>query len=149
MPKSYNERGSPERVLKWLDYGVIYPIFNSSWVSPVQVVPKKWGTIEVKNENNERLPTRRITSWRICIDFRKLNKMIKKDNFLLPFINQNLDIIAGNEYFCFLDGYSMYNQIVIASNIKRRPHSLALTVPSPLRECHLAYVMHPGISKDA
>ena len=79
------------------------------------MVPKKWGKIVVKNENNERLPTRRITSWRICIDFRKLNKMIKKDNFLLPFINQNLDRIAGNEYFFFLDGYSMYNQIVIAS----------------------------------
>ena len=38
-----------KEVLKWLDYGVIYPISNSSWVSPIQVVPKKWGTIVVKN----------------------------------------------------------------------------------------------------
>ena len=42
-----------KEVLKWLDYGVIYPISNSSWVSLVQVVPKKWGTIVVKNENNK------------------------------------------------------------------------------------------------
>ena len=90
-----------KKVLEWLDYGVIYPISNSSWVSLVQVVPKKWGTIVLKNENNELLPTRRITSWRISINYRKLNKMTKKDHFLLPFIDQMLDRIAGNEYFFF------------------------------------------------
>ena len=76
-----------KEVLKWLDYGVIYPISNSSRVSLVQVVPKKWGTIVVKNENNELLPTKRITSWRICIDYWKLNKMTRKYYFLLPFID--------------------------------------------------------------
>ena len=83
-------------------------------MSPVQVVTKKWGTILVKNENNELLPTRRITSWRICIDYRKLNKMTRKDHFLLTFIDKMLDRIAGNEYSFFLDGYSGYNQIAIA-----------------------------------
>ena len=77
-------------------------------------MPKKWGTIVVKNENNELLPTRRITGWRICIDYQKMNKMTIKDHFPLPFIDQMLDRIAGNEYFCFLDGYSRYNQISIA-----------------------------------
>ena len=103
-----------KEVLKWLDSRVIYPISNSSWASPVQVMPKKWGTIVVKNENNELLPTRRITGWRICIDYQKMNKMTIKDHFPLPFIDQMLDRIAGNEYFCFLDGYSRYNQISIA-----------------------------------
>ena len=66
-------------------------------------------------KKNELLSTRRITTWRICIDYRKLNKMTRKDHFLLPFIDHMLDRIAGNEYFCFLDGYSGYNQIAIAS----------------------------------
>ena len=57
----------------------------------------------------------KTTSRRICIDYWKLNKMTRKYHFLLPFIDQMLDRIDGNEYFCFLDGYSGYNQIVIAS----------------------------------
>ena len=68
----------------------------------------------VKNENNELLPIRRITRWRMCIDYRRLNKVIRKDHFPLIFIDQMLDILAGNEYFFFLDGYSRYNQIAIA-----------------------------------
>ena len=102
-----------KEVLKWLDVGVIYPISDSSWVSPVQVVPKKGGTTVVKDENNELLPTRTVTGWRICIDYRKLNKVTRKDHFSLPFIDQKLDRLAGNEYFNFLDRYSGYNRIAI------------------------------------
>ena len=100
--------------MKWLDAGVIYLIFDSSWVSLVQVVPKKEGTTIVNNENNELLPTRTITGWRICIDYRKLNKVTRKYQFPLQFIDQLLDRLAGNECFCFLDGYSKYNQISIS-----------------------------------
>ena len=103
-----------KEVLKWLDAGVIYLISDSSWVSPVQVVPKKEGTIVVVNEKNELLPTRIVIGWSICIDYRRLNKVTRKDHFPLPFIDQILDRLAGNEYFCFLDGYSGYNQITIA-----------------------------------
>ena len=112
--ESFNERGSSEEVLKWLDAGVIYPIYDSSWVSPVQGVPKKGGTTVVVNEKNELLSTRTVTGWRICIDYRRLNKVTRMDHFSLPFIDQMLDRLAGNEYFCFLDGYSGYNQITIA-----------------------------------
>ena len=63
-----------KEVLKWLDVGVIYPISDSAWVSLVQVVPKKGGIIVIKTENNTLLPSRTITGWRICIDYRKLNK---------------------------------------------------------------------------
>ena len=104
-----------KEVLKWLDTGVIYPISDSAWVSPVQVVPKKGGTTVIKTENNILLPSRTVTGWRICIDYRKLNKATRKDHFPLSFLDQMLDRLAGYQYYCFLDGYSGYNQIAIAS----------------------------------
>ena len=103
-----------KEVLKWLDTGVIYPISDSAWVSPVQVVPKKGGTTVIRTENNILLPSRIVTGWRICIDYRKLNKATRKDHFSLPFLDQMLDRLAGHEYYCFLDGYSGYNQNAIA-----------------------------------
>ena len=103
-----------KEVLKWLDTGVIYPISDSAWVSPVQVVPKKGGTTVIRTENNILLPSRTVTGWRICIDYRKLNKATRKDHFPLPFLDQMLDRLADYEYYCFLDGYSGYNQIAIA-----------------------------------
>ena len=103
-----------KEVLKWLNAGFIYAISDSSWVSPVQVVPKKGGMTVIKNEKNELIPTRTMTGWRICIDYRKLNKATRKDHFPLPFIDQMLDKLAGHQYYCFLDGYSGYNQIAIA-----------------------------------
>ncbi|KAM2154918.1 hypothetical protein ACFX1Q_046672 [Malus domestica] len=101
-------------VIKLLDCGVIYPISDSRWVSPVQVVPKKSGVTVVKNEEQELVPTRVVTGWRVCIDYRKLNAMTRKDHFPLPFLDQMLERLAGYQFYCFLDGYSGYNQIVIA-----------------------------------
>ena len=103
-----------KEVLKWLDAGMIYPISDSLWVSPIQVVPKKGGTIVIRTENNALLPARTVTGWRICIDYRKLNKATRKDHFPLPFMDQMLDWLAEHEYYCFLDGYSGYNQITIS-----------------------------------
>ena len=103
-----------KEVLKWLDTRVIYPISDSAWVCPVQVVPKKGGTTVIKTENNILLPSRTVTGWRICIDYRKLNKATRKDHFPLPFLDQMLDRLVGYQYYCFLDGYSGYNQIAIA-----------------------------------
>ncbi|KAM1829925.1 hypothetical protein ACFX14_022680 [Malus domestica] len=101
-------------VIKLLDCGVIYPISDSRWVSPVQVVPKKSGVTVVKNEEQELVPTRVVTGWRVCIDYRKLNAMTRKDHFPLPFLDQVLERLAGYKFYCFLHGYSGYNQIVIA-----------------------------------
>ena len=101
-------------ILKWLGVGVIYPISDSAWVSPVQCVPKKGGMTVVRNENNELISTRTVTGYRICMDYRKLNNATRKDHFPLPFIDQMLDRLAGHRYYCFLDGYSGYNQITIA-----------------------------------
>ena len=71
-----------KEIVKWLDAGVAYPISDSSWVSPVQVVPKKGGMMVVKNEKDELISTRTVTGWWICIDYRKLNKAMRKDHFL-------------------------------------------------------------------
>ncbi|XXG77080.1 hypothetical protein AAC387_Pa08g1309 [Persea americana] len=101
-------------VLKLLDVGIIYPISDSQWVSPTQVVPKKAGVTVVRNANDELIPTRVPTGWRVCIDYRKLNAVTRKDHFPLPFLDQILERVAGHEYYCFLDGYSGYNQIEIA-----------------------------------
>ncbi|CAL2230185.1 unnamed protein product [Prunus armeniaca] len=103
-----------KEVMKLLDVGIIYPISDSKWVSPVQVVPKKSGITVVKNEANELVPTRVTTGWRVCIDYRKLNTATSKDHFPLPFIDQMLERLAGHSHYCFLDGYSGYNQIAIA-----------------------------------
>ena len=103
-----------KEVLKLLDTGIFYPISDSSWVSPVQVVPKKGGVTVVENENNELIPTRMVTGWKVCIDYRKLNDATRKDHFPLPFIDQMLERLAGHAYYCFLDGYSGYNQIHVA-----------------------------------
>ncbi|XP_022892004.1 uncharacterized protein LOC111406872 [Olea europaea var. sylvestris] len=101
-------------VVKWLDADIIYPISDSAWVSPVQVVPKKGGVMVVENEDNELIRTRPMTGWRVCIDYRKLTKAIKNDHFPLPFIDQMFERLAGYSHYYFLDGYSGYNQIPIS-----------------------------------
>ncbi|CAJ2674991.1 unnamed protein product [Trifolium pratense] len=102
-----------KEVLKLLKAGMIYPISDSAWVSPVHVVPKKGGMTVVRNEKNELIPTRTVTGWRMCIDYRRLNLATRKDHFPLPFMDQMLERLAGQAYYCFLDGYSGYNQIVV------------------------------------
>ncbi|XP_075110335.1 uncharacterized protein LOC142181280 [Nicotiana tabacum] len=103
-----------KEVIKWLDVGVVYPISDSSWTSPVQCVPKKGGMTVVTNDNTELIPTRTVNGWRVCMDYRKLNKVTQKDHFLLPFLDQMLDRLDGRAFYCFLDGYLGYNQILIA-----------------------------------
>ncbi|CAJ2653497.1 unnamed protein product [Trifolium pratense] len=102
-----------KEVLKLLEAGMIYPISDSAWVSPVHVVPKKGGMTVVKNDKNEFIPSRTVTGWRMCIDYRRLNTATRKDHFPLPFMDQMLERLAGQEFYCFLDGYSGYNQITV------------------------------------
>nr|GEV73388.1 hypothetical protein [Tanacetum cinerariifolium] len=83
------------------------------YVSPVHCVPKNGGMTVVENEDNELIPTRLVTGWRVCIDYRKLNDATRKDHFPLPFMDQMLERLAGNEFYCFLNGFSRYFQIPI------------------------------------
>ena len=66
------------------------------------------------NEKEEEMPTRLTTGWRVCIDYRRLNEVTRKDHFPLPFMNQLLERIFGHPFYCFLDGYLGYFQIEIA-----------------------------------
>nr|GEX60314.1 reverse transcriptase domain-containing protein [Tanacetum cinerariifolium] len=93
-------------VLKLLDVGLIYPISDSPWVSPVHYVPKKGGFTVVENEENELISTRLVTGWHVCIDYRKLNEATRKDHFPLPFMDQMLERLAGNLYYYFLYSFS-------------------------------------------
>ncbi|XP_070014066.1 uncharacterized protein [Nicotiana sylvestris] len=93
---------------------VVYPISDGSWTSPVQCVLKKGGMTVVTNVQNELIPTRTVTRWRMCMDYCKLNKVTHKDHFPLPFLDQMLGRLAGYALYCLLDGYSGYNQILIA-----------------------------------
>nr|GEU94822.1 reverse transcriptase domain-containing protein [Tanacetum cinerariifolium] len=74
---------------------------------------KKGGFTIVENEENELNPTRLVTGWCVCIDYHKLNEATRKDHFPHPFMDKMLKRLAGNEYYCFLDGFSGYFQIPI------------------------------------
>ncbi|XP_070035208.1 uncharacterized protein [Nicotiana tomentosiformis] len=68
----------------------------------------------VTNDKNELIPTRTAIGWRMCMDYRKLNKVARREHFPLPFLDQMLDRLDARAFYYFLDGYSGYNQILIA-----------------------------------
>ncbi|RDX89338.1 Retrovirus-related Pol polyprotein from transposon 17.6, partial [Mucuna pruriens] len=103
-----------KEVTKLLIVGIIYPISDSQWVSLVQVVPKKSGMIIMKNQQDELVLMRIQNSWRVYIDYRKLNQGTRKDHFPLLFIDQVLEKLAGKSNYCFLDRFSGYMKIHIA-----------------------------------
>ena len=65
------------------------------------------------NDNDEIIPQRIVVGYRMCIDFRKVNKVTKKYHYPLPFIDQMLERLSKKTHFCFLDGYSGFSQIVV------------------------------------
>ncbi|GJT45631.1 reverse transcriptase domain-containing protein [Tanacetum coccineum] len=105
-----------KEIVKLLDIGIIYPNADSPWVSHIHCVPKKGGITVVTNKNDELVPTRIVTGWRVCIDYHKLNEATIKDHFPLPFMDQMLERLERNKYFYFLDGFSGYFHIPIDPN---------------------------------
>nr|GFA51233.1 reverse transcriptase domain-containing protein [Tanacetum cinerariifolium] len=202
-----------KEVKKLLDAGLIYPISDSPWVSPVHCVPKKGdyrklneatrkdhfplpfmdqmlerlagneyycfldgftGYFQIPIDPKDQEKTtftcpygtfsyklmpfglcnapgtfQRFTGWKVCIDYRKLNDATRKDHFPLPFMDQMLERLAGNEFYCFLDGFFRYFQIPIDPQDQERPPSLALMEHLPTDVCLLAYVMLQALSKGA
>ncbi|GKC35987.1 reverse transcriptase domain-containing protein, partial [Tanacetum coccineum] len=139
-----------KEIVKLLDIGIIYPIVDSPWVSPIHCVPKKGGITVVTNENDELVPTRTITSWRACIDYRKFNEATANDHFPLPFMDQMLIRLMGNKYFYFLDGFSAYFQIPIDPNDQEKttftcPFGLC-NAPATFQRCMLA-IFHDMIEE--
>ncbi|MCO5580005.1 hypothetical protein L7F22_033871 [Adiantum nelumboides] len=91
-----------EEIDKLLAVGFIYPLDEVTWLSPIVVVPKKNAKI------------------RVCVDYRKLNAATLIDPFSLPFCDTLLDAVAGHEIYSFLDGFSGYNQILMAPEDKNK-----------------------------
>ena len=129
-------------ILKLLKAGIIYPIADSRWVSPVHCVPKKGGITVVPNDKNELIPQRIVTGYRMVIDFRKLNKATRKDHYPLPFIDQMLERLSKHTHFCFLDGYSVFYKYLFLNLIKKRPLLLVLLELMLIDVCLLVYAMH-------
>ncbi|GJV04897.1 hypothetical protein Tco_1338466 [Tanacetum coccineum] len=111
-----------KEVEKLLDAGLIYLISDSPWVSPVYCVPKKGGFTIVENDENELIPTRLFTGWRVCIEYRKLNEATRKDHFPLPFMDQILERLAGKRkaYYCFLDVSRVTFKLLIGPSCSRK-----------------------------
>nr|GEZ16207.1 reverse transcriptase domain-containing protein [Tanacetum cinerariifolium] len=104
-------------------------------VSPIHYVPKKGSFTVVENEENELIPTRLVTGWRVCIYYRKVNEATRKDHFPLSFIDQMLERLAGNEYYCFLDGFFGYFQIPIDPRDQEKTTFTAPTEHFPIIAC--------------
>ena len=134
--------------LKLLDAGMIYPITDSKWVSPVQVVPKKGGVTVIENDKNELIPTRTVTAWSMCIDYRKLNKATHKDH-PLPFVHQMLERLANHSHFCYLDGYSGFFQISVHPDDIEKTTFTCPYGTFAYRRMHLGYVMPQLLSNNA
>ncbi|GJW27559.1 reverse transcriptase domain-containing protein [Tanacetum coccineum] len=82
-------------------------------ISDIKGIDPQFCMTVVTNEDNELIPTRLVTEWCVCIDYQKLNDSTRKDHFPLPFMDQMLKRLAGNEYYCFLDRFSEYFQIPV------------------------------------
>ena len=84
-----------------LDMGIIRPS-HSPYSSNVVLVKKKDGSL------------------RLCVDYRQLNKITKKDNYALPRIEDLLDCLSGSDFFSVVDMKSGYYQVDILSEHKER-----------------------------
>lgn len=83
-------------------------------VSPTHCVTMKGGWNIISNKHNELKPIRINIGWRVYIDYSKMNILSRKVHLRLPFLDQMLDMLDGHQFYCFLDGYSSYQQIGVA-----------------------------------
>ena len=128
-------------VLKLLAARIIYPIADSKWVSPVHCVPKKGGMTVVPNDKNELIPQRTIIGYRMCIDYRKLNKATRKDHYP-PLLIRCLSGCLKTPTFTILTGTQASLRFMLTLSTKRRPLSRVPTVLMLIGVCLLFCVMH-------
>ena len=136
-----------KEVIKLLNAGIIYPVPHSEWVSPVHCVPKKGGLTVVKNEKEQLIPQRTITGWRMCIDYRKLNKATRKDHFPLPFIDEMLERLAKIHTFVTLMDTRDSSKYLFIRMINIRPRLLARMELLHIGGCLLDCAMRPLLFK--
>nr|GEX69559.1 reverse transcriptase domain-containing protein [Tanacetum cinerariifolium] len=138
-----------KEVEKLLDAGLIYPIYDSPWVSPVHCVPKKGGMTVIKNDENELVPTRLVTGWRVCIDYRKLNEATRKDHFPLPFMDQMLERSQEMSIIVFSMAFQATFRFPLTRRTKKRQPLLAPMKHLLTSACRLDSVMLLALSNDA
>ncbi|GJT79349.1 hypothetical protein Tco_1053691 [Tanacetum coccineum] len=110
---------------------------------PVVMCTKKGGITVVKNDDNDLIPTRLVTGWRVCID-RKLNEATRKDHFPLPFMDQMLERLVGNSNICFSHRLLGLFSDSIDPKDQKRQHSLAIWNVSPIARMPFGYVCNLG-----
>ncbi|KAL0534075.1 hypothetical protein IC582_028356 [Cucumis melo] len=103
----------------------------------------------VENDKGEFVPTRIQNGWHICINYRKLNEVTKKDHFPFPYLDQMIKQITGKSYFCFLDGFLVFTKYLLHVMTKTKPLLHVILERFPLEECHLDCVMLLLHFKDA
>ena len=138
-----------KEVLKWLNASFIYAISDSYWVSPVHVVPKKGGFTVIRNEENEMIPSRTVTGWRVCIDYRKL--ILQPERIIFPCLSLIRCWIGWRDtlIFVFLMDTLDITKFLLHLKIRRKPLLHVYLVLLLLGECHLVCVMLLVPSKDA
>nr|GEX07278.1 reverse transcriptase domain-containing protein [Tanacetum cinerariifolium] len=151
----------PEVELKDLPPHLEYAFLEGDDKLPV-IIDKELGDEEKSAliKENELILTCLVTGWRVCIDYQKLNEATRKDHFPLPFIDQMLERLAGNEFYCFLDGFFGYFQIPIDPrdqekttftcpygmfSYRRMPFGLC-NAPGTFQRCMLA-IFHDMVEK--
>jgi hypothetical protein len=105
----------------------------------------------MKNEN-ELIPTRVISGYKMCVDYRKLNKNTIKDHIPLANMERILERLSNNSYFCFLDGYSGYSQIAISPEDQEKttftcPYGTYAYKLMPFGLCNAAATFQEGVLK--
>jgi hypothetical protein len=129
-------------MIKLLDAGIIYPISDSKWVSPIHVVPKRARLTVVKNKDYELVPTRIQFGLRVCIDYRRLNTATRKDHFPLQFIDKMVERLAGHEYYCFRMVILDITRSQWIPKTRRSPHLHVPLGHLPTVTCLLGCAMH-------
>ena len=117
-------------------------------MSHVHCVPKKGGMTIVPNDKNELIPQRSIIGYRMCIDFRKLNKATRKDHYPLPIIDQMLEGYLKTPTFVILMVILVSLKSMLTLRIKRKLFSLVLMVLMLIDVCLLVYAMSLLLSRD-
>ena len=138
-----------KEVIRLLESGVIYPISDSKWVIPIHSIPKHGGITTIQNDKDEVLPSRTITEYKMCVDFRKLNKITIKEHQPLPFMERIIERIASNSYYCLLDAYSGFSQIQIHPEDQEKTTFTCPYGTYAYRRMLLVYVMHQLLFRNA
>ncbi|XP_049373478.1 uncharacterized protein LOC125838474 [Solanum verrucosum] len=130
-----------KEIIKWLDVGVIYPIVDSKWVSPVKCVPKMRGITVILNEKGELVSMRSVTGWRACMDYRKLNSWTEQISFACPSWIKFLIGFQREVGIAFRMGIPVTTKSPLLRKTKRKPPSHVPMGLLPLKGCHSDYAM--------